>query len=171
MDINKTIASELKLNLDTVNAAVTLLDDGNTVPFIARYRKEVTGGLTDENLRQLEEKLIAYRNLEDRKKTVFKSLDDQKIDDPELRQKIDEAMTMALVEDLYRPYKPKRVTRASKAIKAGLEPLSEFLLHDKTGTLSEEAKKYICEEYKTVDKVIQGAFDILAERIDRKSVV
>ena len=79
MDINKTIASELKLNLDNVNAAVTLLDEGNTVPFIARYRKEVTGGLTDENLRQLEEKLIAYRNLEDRKKTVFKSLDDQKI--------------------------------------------------------------------------------------------
>ena len=147
MDINKIIASELKLNLDNVNAAVTLLDEGNTVPFIARYRKEVTGGLTDENLRQLEEKLIAYRNLEDRKKTVFKSLDDQKIDDPELRQKIDEAMTMALVEDLYRPYKPKRVTRASKAIKAGLEPLSEFLLHDKTGTLSEEAKTYICEEY------------------------
>lgn len=165
MDINKTIASELKLNLDNVNAAITLLDEGNTVPFIARYRKEVTGGLTDENLRQLEEKLIAYRNLEDRKKTVFKSLDDQKIDDPELRQKIDEAMTMALVEDLYRPYKPKRVTRASKAIKAGLEPLSEFLLHDKTGTLKEEAKKYICEEYKTTDKVIQGAFDILAERI------
>lgn len=165
MDINKTIATELNLNLDKINAAVALLDEGNTVPFIARYRKEVTGGLTDENLRQLEEKLLAYRNLEDRKKTVFKSLDDQKIDDPELRKKIDEAMTMALVEDLYRPYKPKRVTRASKAIKAGLEPLAEFLLHDKTGTLKSEAEKYICEEYKTVDKVIQGAFDILAERI------
>lgn len=165
MDINKTIAQELNLNLEKVNSAISLLDEGNTVPFIARYRKEVTGGLTDENLRQLEEKLVAYRNLEDRKKTVFKSLDDQKIDDPELRKKIDEAMTMALVEDLYRPYKPKRVTRASKAIKAGLEPLAEFLLHDKTGTLKTEAEKYLCEEYKTTEKVIQGAFDILAERI------
>ena len=165
MDINKTIAQELNLNLEKVNSAISLLDEGNTVPFIARYRKEVTGGLTDENLRQLEEKLVAYRNLEDRKKTVFKSLDDQKIDDPELRKKIDEAMTMALVEDLYRPYKPKRVTRASKAIKAGLEPLAEFLLHDKTGNLKTEAEKYICEEYKTTEKVIQGAFDILAERI------
>ncbi len=165
MDINKTIAQELNLNLEKVNSAISLLDEGNTVPFIARYRKEVTGGLTDENLRQLEEKLVAYRNLEDRKKTVFKSLDDQKIDDSELRKKIDEAMTMALVEDLYRPYKPKRVTRASKAIKAGLEPLAEFLLHDKTGTLKTEAEKYLCEEYKTTEKVIQGAFDILAERI------
>lgn len=165
MDINLQIATELKLNLDNVNAAISLLDEGNTVPFIARYRKEVTGGLTDENLRDLEEKLIAYRNLEDRKKTVFKSLDDQKIDDPELRAKIEAALTMALVEDLYRPYKPKRVTRASKAIKAGLEPLSDYLLHDKTGGLNEEAQKYVCEEYATVDKVIQGALDILAERI------
>lgn len=165
MDINLQIATELKLNQDNVNAAISLLDEGNTVPFIARYRKEVTGGLTDENLRDLEEKLIAYRNLEDRKKTVFKSLDDQKIDDPELRAKIETALTMALVEDLYRPYKPKRVTRASKAIKAGLEPLSNYLLHDKTGGLNEEAKKYVCEEYATIDKVIQGALDILAERI------
>lgn len=88
MDINKTIAQELNLNLEKVNSAISLLDEGNTVPFIARYRKEVTGGLTDENLRQLEEKLVAYRNLEDRKKTVFKSLDDQKIDDPELRKRL-----------------------------------------------------------------------------------
>ncbi len=165
MDINQQIAKDLNLPLEKVNAAVTLLDEGNTVPFIARYRKEVTGSLTDENLRDLEEKLIAYRNLEDRKKTVLKSLDDQKIEDPELRKKIEEALTMSLVEDLYRPFKPKRVTRASKAIKAGLEPLAEYLLHDKTGGLKEEAKKYISEDYKTADKVIQGAFDILAERI------
>ena len=90
MDINQIIATELKLNKESVNQAITLLDEGNTVPFIARYRKEVTGGLTDENLRQLEERLIALRNLEDRKKTVFKTLDDLKVDDPELRKKIED---------------------------------------------------------------------------------
>ncbi len=165
MDINQVIANELKLNRTSVDAAVSMLDDGATVPFIARYRKEATGGLTDENLRDLEEKLVAYRNLEDRKKTVFKSLDDQNIRDEELRAKITEAMTMAEVEDLYRPYKPKKVTRASKAIKAGLKPLSEYLKTDKTGQLKEEAKNYICEDYPSEDKCIQGALDIIAEEI------
>lgn len=165
MDINQIIATELKLNKESVNQAITLLDEGNTVPFIARYRKEVTGGLTDENLRQLEERLIALRNLEDRKKTVFKTLDDLKVDDPELRKKIEDCLSMSQLEDLYRPYKPKRLTRASKAIKAGLEPLAEFLLTDKTGALEQEAEKYLCEDYKTAEKVIQGAYDILAERI------
>ena len=165
MDINQVIANELKLNRTSVDAAVSMLDDGATVPFIARYRKEATGGLTDENLRDLEEKLVAYRNLEDRKKTVFKSLDDQNIQDEELRAKITEAMTMAEVEDLYRPYKPKKVTRASKAIKAGLKPLSEYLKTDKTGQLKEEAKNYICEDYPSEDKCIQGALDIIAEEI------
>ena len=165
MDINQVIANELKLNRTSVDAAVSMLDDGATVPFIARYRKETTGGLTDENLRDLEEKLVAYRNLEDRKKTVFKSLDDQNIQDEELRAKITEAMTMAEVEDLYRPYKPKKVTRASKAIKAGLKPLSEYLKTDKTGQLKEEAKNYICEDYPSEDKCIQGALDIIAEEI------
>jgi protein Tex len=165
MEINKLIAEELKLNQEGVDKAIELLDEGNSVPFIARYRKEVTHGLSDENLRDLEEKLLAYRNLEDRKKTVYKSLEDQKIDDPELLKKIEDAMTLAEVEDLYRPYKPKRVTRASKAIKAGLKPLSEFLKTDKTGTLSEEAKKYVCEDYPSVEKCIQGAYDIIAEEI------
>ena len=165
MDINQVIANELKLNRTSVDAAVSMLDDGATVPFIARYRKEATGGLTDENLRDLEEKLVAYRNLEDRKKTVFKSLDDQNIQDEELRAKITEAMTMAEVEDLYRPYKPKKVTRASKAIKAGLKPLSEYLKTDKTGQLKEKAKNYICEDYPSEDKCIQGALDIIAEEI------
>ena len=165
MDINQVIANELKLNRTSVDAAVSMLDDGATVPFIARYRKEATGGLTDENLRDLEEKLVAYRNLEDRKKTVFKSLDDQNIQDEELRAKITEAMTMAEVEDLYRPYKPKKVTRASKAIKAGLKPLSEYLKTDKSGQLKEEAKNYICEDYPSEDKCIQGALDIIAEEI------
>lgn len=165
MDIHQVIADELKLNRANVDSAISLLDEGNTVPFIARYRKEVTGGLNDENMRLIEERLFSLRNLEDRKKTVFKSLEEQKIDNPELLLKIENAMTMAEVEDLYRPYRPKRVTRASKAIKAGLKPLSEYLLTDKTGNLEEEAKKYICEEYKSEKACIQGAFDILAENI------
>lgn len=165
MDINQYIAEKLKLSRENIDSAVSLLDEGNTVPFIARYRKEVTGGLTDENLRDLEKWLLALRNLEDRKKTVLKSLDDQKIEDPELRQKINDALTLAEVEDLYRPYKPKRVTRASKAIKAGLSPLSEYILTDKSGNLSAEAEQYLCEDYKTVEKAIQGALDILAEKI------
>ena len=165
MEINQVIAKELNLDIKGVDAAIELLDSGDSVPFIARYRKEVTGGLTDENLRDLEEKLISYRNLEDRKKTVFKSLDDQNIQDEDLRKQISEAMTLAKVEDLYRPYKPKKLTRASKAIAAGLKPLSEYLKTDKTGNLEEEAKKYLSENYPTTAKAIQGAFDIIAEEI------
>lgn len=165
MDINAQIAQELKLPLTGVNKAVELLDDGSTVPFIARYRKEETGGLTDENLRDLEEKLLYYRSLEERKETVFRSLDEQKVEDPELRKKISEALTLAQVEDLYRPYKPKRLTRGSKAVKAGLKPLAEYLKTDRTGGLQEEAKKYLCPDYPTVEKAIQGAYDILAEEV------
>lgn len=165
MDIKQVLADELKLKKENVESAIALLDEGNSVPFIARYRKEVTGGLTDENLRDLEEKLLAYRNIEERKKTIFKSLDDQNIQDDALRKKIEDSLSLSEIEDLYRPYKPKRVTRANKAIKAGLKPLSEFLKTDKTGNLKEEAKKYLSEDYKTEEKCIQGAFDILAETI------
>ena len=115
MDILNQIAIELKLNPVNVKKAVELLDQGDTVPFIARYRKEETGGLTDENRRDIEEKLLSYRNLEDRKKTVLKSLADQKIEDPKLLEEIDKCRTRAKLEDLYRPYKSKKTTRASKA--------------------------------------------------------
>jgi uncharacterized protein len=165
MDIPKQVALELKLNPTQVLSAVSLMDEGNTVPFIARYRKEVTGGLTDENLRNIEERLTYLRSLEDRKKTVFASLEEQKVTDPALLAKITDALSLNEVEDLYRPYKPKKVTRASKAKKAGLEKLSDYLLHDKTGGLPEEAKKYVTEGYETPEKAIQGAFDILAEKI------
>lgn len=103
MDILNQIAIELKLNPVNVKKAVELLDQGDTVPFIARYRKEETGGLTDENRRDIEEKLLSYRNLEDRKKTVLKSLSDQKIEDPKLLEEIDKCRTRAKLEDLYRP--------------------------------------------------------------------
>ena len=165
MDILNQIAIELKLNPVNVKKAVELLDQGDTVPFIARYRKEETGGLTDENRRDIEEKLLSYRNLEDRKKTVLKSLADQKIEDPKLLEEIDKCRTRAKLEDLYRPYKPKKTTRASKAKAAGLEPLSQYIRTDKTGKLEEEAGKYLSEAYPTKDKAIQGALDILAEKI------
>ena len=170
MNINQQISEELHLSSEKINVAIELLDQGNSVPFISRYRKEATGGLTDEDLRKLEERLTFLRSLEDRKKTVFKSLDEQNITDPELRQKIEDSLSLTEVEDLYRPYKPRRQTRASKAIAAGLKPLSEFLRTDTSGKLEEEAKKYIStdpvsKEFNTLAKVIQGAWDILAEEI------
>ena len=167
MSIEKSlvISRELALPEEGVKAAIALLREGNTVPFIARYRKEATGSLTDENLRQLEERLSYLDNLEDRKKTVFRSLDEQKVDDPELREKIDLAMTLNEVEDLYRPYKPKKETRGSKARKAGLLPLSEYLLSDRTGNLMQEAKSYLAPGFDTPEKAVHGAMDILAESI------
>lgn len=165
MDILVEISQTLKLDYKNVESAIALLDEGNTVPFIARYRKEVTGGLTDENLRDIEEKLAYLRTLEDRKKTVFASLKEQNITDETLLKNIEESRTLAQVEDYYRPYKPKKVTRASKAKKAGLEPLCDYMLTDQTGELEKEAEKYITEGYETVKKVIQGALDIFAERI------
>ena len=165
MNINQFLADELKLNLDSVNSAITLLDDGNSVPFIARYRKEVTGGLTDENLRNLEERLIYLRGLEDRKKTVFDSLKEQNVTDEKLLEDIKNCTSLSKVEDLYRPYKPKKVTRASKAKKAGLDKLAHFLLKDKTGLIKEECAKYHTVGYETDSKCLQGAYDILAEKI------
>lgn len=165
MDIINQICSELSLNQINVKAAVDLLDEGSTVPFIARYRKEKTGGLTDENLRNIEARLLYLRALQERKDTVFASLKEQNIDDQVLLANIDKALTLAEVEDYYRPYKPKKVTRASKAKKAGLEPLSKYILSDKTNNLNEEAKKYLTEGYETVEKAISGALDILAEQI------
>lgn len=165
IDKSKVIAQELHLDIKGVNAAISLLKEGNTVPFIARYRKEVTGSLTDENLRHLEERLSYLDNLEERKKTVLKSLAEQKVEDPLLLSKIEDSLLLSEVEDLYRPYRPKKLTRAVKARKAGLEPLSQFILQDKTGTLEKEAMKYLVEGYETKEKAIQGALDILAEDI------
>jgi uncharacterized protein len=165
MDINQEISVSLNLPKAKIDAAVTLMDQGSSVPFIARYRKEVTGGLTDENLRNIQEKLVYLRNLEERKETIFASLKEQNITDAELLKKISDSQSLSEIEDYYRPYKPKKKTRASKAKAAGLEPLSQYLLLDRNGNLKEEAKKYLCEGYETEEKAIQGALDILAEAI------
>lgn len=165
MDINTYISTELNLNIESVRKAIEMIDEGKTIPFIARYRKEQTGGLTDENLRDLEEKLVFFRNLDERKKTIYNTLDTLNIHDEELLNKIENCFSLTALEDLYRPYKPKKVTRASKAIKAGLKPVATYIQEDKTGELNTFAFDFICDEYKTVDKVIQGALDILAEEV------
>lgn len=168
MNINLKISEELNLKESQVNAAVKLLDEGNTVPFISRYRKEATGNLDDNNLRKLEERLSYLRNLQERMNTVIKSIDEQGKLTPELEEKINNAKTLSEVEDLYRPYKPKKKTRASIAKEKGLVPLAEYLKKgENTKDLNEYAATFINEEKKvlTTDDAINGAKDILAEEI------
>lgn len=124
MDITKVITEELGVGFKQVEAAIQLLDEGCTVPFIARYRKEKTGGLLDVQLRQLETRLASLRNLEEKKASVLKNIEEQGKLTEELKKEIEEAMTMVALEDIYRPYKQKRRTRATIAKEAGLEPLA-----------------------------------------------
>ena len=144
MDILKVISDELNIKLSQVEATVKLIDEGNTIPFIARYRKEVTGSLNDEVLRNLDERLKYLRNLEDRKATVIASIEEQGKLTEELKKQIEEAATLVLVEDLYRPYKQKKRTRAIIAKEKGLEPLANIItLQMTTKPIEEEAAEYI----------------------------
>ena len=168
MDILKTLAQELSVQLWQVEAAVKLIDEGNTIPFIARYRKEATGTLNDEVLRNLNERLSYLRNLEDKKRQVLSGIEEQGKLTEELKRKILEAKTMVVVEDLYRPYRPKRRTRALAAKERGLEPLADLILLQMTKEpLLKEAKAYISEEKGIADEkeALAGAKDILAESI------
>ena len=168
MDIIKKISEELEVKNEQVQAAVDLLDEGCTVPFIARYRKEKTGALNDEQLRKLYERLTYLRNLEDKKQTVITSIEEQEKMTPELMKEIEACETMVALEDLYRPYRPKRRTRATIAKEAGLEPLANIILEQKTTkTMDEEASPYVNEEkgIKSVAEAIQGASDIIAEQV------
>lgn len=168
MDIIGVIVSELGIKKGQVEAAVKLIDEGNTIPFIARYRKEATGALDDEQLRNLHERLTYLRGLEERKATVLDSIEEQGKLTDELKKKIEEALTLVAVEDLYLPYKPKRKTRASVAREQGLEPLADIIWEQSTDTeLLVLAADYVSEEKGVADagKALQGAKDILAERI------
>ena len=168
MDIIKQISSELGIRVDQVDATVKLIDEGNTIPFIARYRKEVTGSLDDEVLRNLNERLEYLRNLEDRKKTILASIEEQEKLTPELEKEIKASITMVSLEDLYRPYKPKRRTKATIAKEKGLEALSNIImLQSVKRPLEEEAKDYVDEEkgVANVEEAINGALDIIAENI------
>ncbi len=172
MDIILKLKEELKVEKWQVEAAVNLIDEGNTIPFIARYRKEATGSLNDEVLRDLYERLTYLRNLEEKKEQVLKSIEEQGKLTDELKEKIVAAETMVVVEDLYRPYRPKRKTRASVAKEKGLDGLAEFILaQETTAPIEEEAAKYIHEDeeaakaVKNVEEAVQGAKDIIAEMI------
>lgn len=168
MDIIKVLQEELSITRSQVEETVKLIDEGNTIPFIARYRKEVTGSLNDEVLRNLDERLRYLRNLEERKEQVLSSIREQEKLTPELEKKIMEARTLVSVEDLYRPYKPKRRTRATIAKEKGLEPLADLIMLQMLKTaLPEAAAEYVSEEkgISSAEEAIDGAKDILAERI------
>ena len=168
MDINQKLTEELDVNRWQIDAAVTLIDEGNTIPFISRYRKEATGSLNDEQLRKLHERLLYLRNLEEKKEQVISSIEEQGKMTEELKEKILLAETLVTVEDLYRPYRPKRRTRATIAKEKGLEPLAAYMmLQQAKEPLEETAKQYISEEkeVKTEEEAIAGAKDIIAEII------
>ena len=174
MDIIKVLAEEFKLRATQVEQTVALIDEGNTIPFIARYRKEVTGGMDDVTLRGLDERLTYLRNLEERKEEVIRLIDEQGALTEELKAQIEEAQVLQRVEDLYKPFKKKKATRASKAKEKGLSPLAEILWEQggqvakaQAGAFADSAKA--AEEpdkaVATAEEALQGAMDIIAERI------
>lgn len=168
MDINQKLTEELEVKRWQVDAAVKLIDEGNTIPFISRYRKEVTGSLNDEQLRKLHERLVYLRNLEEKKEQVLSSIEEQGKLTEELRSQILAAETLVVVEDLYRPYRPKRRTRATIAKEKDLEPLAAVItLQQLKRPLREEAEQYLSEEkgVTSVEDAISGAKDIIAEAI------
>ena len=166
MDILQAITQELGVQKWQVEAAVKLIDEGNTIPFISRYRKEATGTLNDEQLRNLNERLTYLRNLEDKKNQVLSSIEDQGKLTEELKAQILAAQTLVVVEDLYRPYRPKRRTRATIAKEKGLEPLANIIMLQMTNkSIEEEAEAFVSEEKEvaSVADAIAGAKDIIAE--------
>ena len=168
MDINQKLTEELGVKRWQVDAAVKLIDEGNTIPFISRYRKEVTGSLNDEQLRKLHERLVYLRNLEEKKEQVISSIEEQGKMTEELRRQIMAAETQVTVEDLYRPYRPKRRTRATIAKEKGLEPLAAYImLQNAKEPLENTAQQYVSEEkgVKSAADAIAGAEDIIAESI------
>ena len=166
MDIIQTLSAEFSLKTVHTQNIVSLLDEGNTVPFISRYRKEMTGSCDDQVLREVSERLNYLRGLEKRKEEVFSSIEAQGKMTEEIRLSLTACATLTEVEDIYRPYKQKRKTRASVAIERGLQPLAECILkQDKAFLLQAQAEKYINEQVQSVAEAIDGARDIIAESI------
>ena len=167
-NINETLAKELNISIKQVESVIELLDDGNTVPFIARYRKEKTGNLSDEVLRNFFERLNYLRGLEDRKEDVIRFIEEQGKLTEDLKNKIVQCNTLTEVEDIYRPFKPKKRTRATIATEKGLKPLAEVILSGEfSGDLKSEASKYINEEKEVLSEedALKGAMDIISEII------
>lgn len=174
-DIIKILADELDIKTTQVDATIKLIDEGNTIPFISRYRKEVTGSLNDEILRQFDERLRYLRNLEEKKEQVISAIEEQGKLTEELRKEIEAALTLVAVDDLYRPFRPKRRTRAMIAIEKGLEPFANDILEEKLKVPAlEEAKKYLSEkeglEVLTPEDAVAGAMDVIAEKISDDAV-
>ncbi|MBQ4533957.1 MAG: RNA-binding transcriptional accessory protein, partial [Ruminococcus sp.] len=168
MDINKTLAKEFGLRQEQVDNTVELIDDGKTIPFIARYRKELTGSLDDQILRDLNDRLVYLRNLEKRKEEITSAITEQEKMTPEIEAAISAAVTLVEVEDIYRPFKPKRKTRASVAREKGLEGLAQLIMEQNGSTDPEkEAEAFVSEEkgVSDVQAAVQGAMDIIAEDI------
>ncbi|MDE5872552.1 MAG: RNA-binding transcriptional accessory protein, partial [Lachnospiraceae bacterium] len=166
MNIVKIIAEELNVKEWQVEKTMALIDEGNTIPFISRYRKEATGSLNDEQLRSLDERLTYLRNLDEKKTQVMATIEEQGKLTDELKKQLEEAMTLVAVEDLYRPYRPKRRTKATIAKEKGLEGLANIIALQMTKkTILEEAEAYISEEKEvaSAEEAIEGAKDILAE--------
>lgn len=168
--IVKTLEKELNLQNWQVKKVIKLIDEGNTIPFIARYRKDVTGSLNDETLRKFDERLKYLRNLEDKKEKIIKRIDELGKLDDELKTQITRAETLVELEDLYRPFKSKKQTRATKARDKGLEPLAQIILRqDVKQSVKKIAEKYVTDEVKTPDEAIDGAKDIIAEIVSDNS--
>ena len=162
MDILQTITQEFNLNPTHAKNILSLIDEGNTIPFIARYRKEMTGSCDDQVLRALSDRLTYLRNLEKRKEEVSSAIGEQGKLTDEIKAALEKAVTLTEVEDIYRPYKQKRKTRASVAVAKGLQPLADAILaQDKALDVRREAEKYITEEVKTADEAIAGELLIL----------
>lgn len=174
MDIASVLSKEFNIRLDYVNNIINLIDEGCTIPFIARYRKELTGSCDDQVLREFNDRLVYLRNLEKRKQEISKSITEQEKMTDELQAQIDAAKTLTEVEDIYRPYKPKRKTRASMAIAKGLKPLADLIFaQDIHESVEELAKGYVDEEkgVKDVESALQGAKDIIAEYMSDDSEI
>lgn len=159
----KRIANELNIKEEQVSATLKLLEEGNTVPFIARYRKEMTKGLDEEQIREINEKYTYQVNLNKRKEDVARLIETQGKLTEEIKKQLESCVKLSQVEDIYRPYQQKRKTRASVAIQKGLKPLSEWILKNKHDSLRYEARKYLNDEVKTIEDALQGASDIIAE--------
>ena len=166
MNINEIIAKELDVKVSQVEKTVGLIDQGNTIPFIARYRKEVTGNLSDEQLRDLDSRLTYLRNLEERKQEVIDSITNQEKMTPEIMAALEKAQTQVEVEDIYRPYKQKKRTRATIAKENGLQELADNIINQTDSTdVYEVAKNFLNDNVVTIEDAIQGAEDIIAEDI------
>ena len=174
LDIAAKIAEELEIKKWQVEAVIKLIDEGNTIPFIARYRKEAHGSLDDEQLRNLNERLTYLRNLEEKKAQVIASIEEQGKLTEELKAQIEQAQTQVVVDDLYRPYRPKRRTRATIAKEKGLEPLADIILEQTTTEPIENiAGDYISEEKEvnSAEDAVSGAKDIIAEIISDMQII